>query len=639
MAKKFAQLVNGSENVHFSRAMFGEVESSRMTATPIHTTTLNAGKLIPIYCREILPDETIDMSFDFVLRQTTILTPTMANMVVDFYAFFVPNRIVNESWKTVQGENVSGSWVAPEVSLAPLVSVNDTSISSITVPVQSVADYYGFPTQAPISKSVLRQCHDLKFRGYVMIYNEYFRDQNYQPPIPITYLNVYEGFFSPRDRWLDMVYGSVSASSGNVSTVAGDNDNSVGSGAIKYAIYGSSSYPSGYNILLPRVSLADHFYALGEPLTVNKFHDYFTSGLPSPEKSAQSVEIPVSGASASSVSLPVTTGSVHSVSDTPVHANLISESGEVAADIYTAFFNKSTASGTGAYMSAAYASGVDYGEDMGVAFDNLYAEGSLTVDGLSVSVDDLRMSIAVQQYYETLSRGGSRYRELINSFFSLEVDNPYEDIPTLLGHIRRDLDLYQTAQTSSSQEGSTAQGNLAAFGYTASNSNQFFKRRFVEHGYLHIFCVVRHKNVYSSYLARDNFRLTALDYYTPPFANISEQPIYTRELNPFVSDSDADNIFNYNEAWAEYRFEPDIVSGYMRPGISESLALWNYADNVDTELLTASGNWLKSNSQEVLDRTLAVTSEIAPQFKLQIKFSVDKTLPMPVYSVPGLDIV
>uniref|UniRef100_A0AAU8B8X1 Major capsid protein n=1 Tax=Dulem virus 179 TaxID=3145656 RepID=A0AAU8B8X1_9VIRU len=638
MANKFSRLVNGSENVHFSRAMFGEVESSRMVATPVHLTTLNAGKLVPIYCREILPDETISMSFDFVLRQTTLLTPTMSNMVVDFYAFFVPNRIVNESWKTVQGENVSGSWVAPEVSLAPLVTDADTSVATVSVPVQSVADYYGFPTQAPITKAVLKQCHDLKFRGYVMIYNEYFRDQNYQPPIPITYLNVYEGFFSSRNRWLDIVNGSTGTSLtyAETSTV---NDNSVGSGAINQALYGAS--PSGsYNASsISSVSLADHFYALGSPLTVNKFHDYFTSVLPSPEKSAQSVQIPVTGSSSETVSLPVQQGVIHDlVNNTPVHFSFPDGAPENLDlnGLYQLVYQYGL-SDDGLILG----SNIDgtSGSTGQIAFDNLYAEGQLDIDGLSVSVDDLRMSLAIQQYYETLSRGGSRYRELINSFFSLEVDNPYEDIPTLLGHVRRNLDLFQTAQTSSSQEGSTAQGNLAAFGYTASNSNQFFKRRFVEHGYLHIFCVVRHKNVYSSYLARDNFRLTALDYYTPPFANISEQPVFTRELNPFVSTSNADNVFGYNEAWAEYRFEPDSVSGYMRPGVSESLALWNYADNVDTGLLTASGDWLKSNSQEVLDRTLSVTSELGPQFKLQIQFNVDKTLPMPVYSVPGVDIV
>lgn len=66
-----------------------------------------------------------------------------------------------------------------------------------------------------------------------------------------------------------------------------------------------------------------------------------------------------------------------------------------------------------------------------IAPNNLYADPSNS----SITLDDLRMSAAVQQVYELLGRGGSRYKEYINSFFGLDVDNPFDDIPTLLGHV------------------------------------------------------------------------------------------------------------------------------------------------------------------------------------------------------------
>ena len=109
MAKPYNQL-SDNVSVHFSNALFGECERSKMTATPIHLTTFNAGELVPIYCREVLPNQDIEMNVDFVIRQSTLLKPTMGSMKVDLYAFFVPNRIVNQSWKAVQGENLSGSW-------------------------------------------------------------------------------------------------------------------------------------------------------------------------------------------------------------------------------------------------------------------------------------------------------------------------------------------------------------------------------------------------------------------------------------------------------------------------------------------------------------------------------------------------
>lgn len=155
----FKRFANANQNVFFSKAMFSDAEHSRMIADPVHYTTFNAGCLVPIYCREVLPHQSLKIDIDFVIRQTTLLTPTMGKMRVDLYAFFVPNRVVNQSWKAVEGENYSGSWVPSSVSLAPLT----VGTGSVSVPVGSVADYYSFPTQAPLPKSVTNLAMTLNF--------------------------------------------------------------------------------------------------------------------------------------------------------------------------------------------------------------------------------------------------------------------------------------------------------------------------------------------------------------------------------------------------------------------------------------------------------------------------------------------
>ena len=185
------------EATRFAKSPMADVEFSRMTATPTWSLPFNAGDIVPIYYCEVLPHDTINIDLDFVIRQSTLLRPTMGQMQVDIHAFWVPNRIINESWKNVQGENTSGFWTAPEVELAPLHRAGvlaDGITQPVQIPVGSVADYYGFPTQMPIPGSILEQCNDLKFRGYLDIYNNYFRDQNYQPPIPFSKLNIYNGF-------------------------------------------------------------------------------------------------------------------------------------------------------------------------------------------------------------------------------------------------------------------------------------------------------------------------------------------------------------------------------------------------------------------------------------------------------------
>ncbi|WGL31079.1 major capsid protein [Dipodfec virus UOA04_Rod_707] len=630
MANRYNQISNGNSETHFSKALMGTVECSRMTVSPQHLTTFNAGDIVPIYCQEILPDEVVNLNLDFVIRQTTLLTPTMGSMTADFYAFFVPNRVVNQSWKAVQGENLSGSWTANSVTLAPLFSPNDesfgstTSITSVSVPVGSLADYYGFPTQQPIPRKLLEQCHDLKFRGYNMIYNEYFRDQNYQPPIPFSTLNVYEGYFSNPD-----FSGTIGLNGGSsVALRAADvSDGSYPVGAIVNSLYGDGGSPSisgSGTSLIPGRNGYNRLKALNPPLKANKLHDYFTSVLPQPQKSA-SVFTPVTGVISSNI--PISTSNTRLL--TGPHNPLLFSSAVDGGSL-----NLQGIGFDGDTLSTFTGGSGD--SDQSVYPTNLILPANTVIDGLELSINDLRIASAIQQSYEVLARGGSRYRELVKSFFGIEADDPYKDIPQLLGHFRRELDLYQTAQTSPSESGSTPQGNLAAFGYT-SNGGHLVSQRFLEHGYLHVFVVVRHKNIYSSYFGRDNFRLSFLDFYNPTLANISNQPVYTREINPFSTSSN--DVFGYQEAWAEYRYEPDRVSGYMRPGVPSSLAVWNYADDADTSLVISTGDWLKSNSQQVLDRTLATTSAVAPQLKGQFKFTIDKTLPMPTYSVPGMDII
>lgn len=624
MSERYKRVSDASQGVHFSKAMFGEAERSQMLVKSELLTSFNAGDIVPIYCREVLPTEELSIDIDFVIRQTTLLTPTMGSMHVDIFAFWVPNRIANQSWKAVEGENFSGSWTADQVSLVPLKS---TSSGFTQIPVGSVADYYDFPTQLPIPNSVLSQCHDLKFRGYVMIYNEHFRDQNYQPPIPLSTLNVYQGFLDPANSSVPLQGGATQSSMTiNPSTVP---DGSVGAGAVAHELYGSGSPSSGFTV--PPASSSGRFRALSKPLKANKLHDYFTSVLPSPQKSPSTVFAPVTGTVGS---IPVVTSSSPVITGSRDALKFFSISGMNPSN--GQLFIASDPTGNGGRL--VYGDSGASVETTSLYPNNLQTQAGAEVNGLAIDVSDIRMASAIQQVYEILARGGSRYRSIIASFFGVEVDEAFCDVPMELGRISRDLDLYQTAQTSASSEGSTPQGNLAGFGYTA-NGGHLFSHYFVEHGYLHIFAVVRHRNVYASYLPRDNFRLNMLDYYLPQLANVSEQPVYTREINPFASDPD--NAFGFQEAWAEYRFEPDRVSGLMRtmPEGSESFSIWNYADDFDKDLQIADGEWLKSNSEQVLNRTVAVSSSQAPQFKASFQFKVDKTLPMPTFSVPGMDII
>ena len=570
MADRYANLHTRDTQTQFEKAVAQMPDRSAMSVEPTVITSFNAGGIVPVYCREVLPTQVTAINLDFIIREVTMRTPVLGGLLVDVYAYFVPTRIINEEWKEVMGENKNGAWYPEEILLNPLYK-GDTDV---TIPVGSIADYYGLSTQQAYPHELLAIMNDLRFRGYFMIYNEEFRDQNYQAPLEVSFENVAnEGFFA-------------SAASGGIS------------------------------ILQP-------------PLKANKFHDAFTSVLPSPQKGAD-VLLPFAGNAPVNFSI----GDVSSFGGGSLRFQFGTGS-NVSAGLHQAYYSfeggNALGTPTAATPQSASTSTLSF-----VSGWNLQAEADLSQVS-AVSLSAFRDASATLRFYEQLGRVGSRYREYLAGFFGIEVQNPMKDVPELLGHLRRELEVYQTAQTSASESGNTPQGNLAAFSYTRNGGKLFANGIFtaVEHGYIHYLVVVRQKNVYPSYTPPDMFRRTMLDFYQPQLANISEQPIPSYILNPFVKDMEA--VFGYQEAWWEYREEPDIVSGLMRTGISGSLSSWNYADEFDSGLQIADDEWLKSNAQEVVDRTVAVTSEASThQFYAWFVFHTEKELPMPVYSVPEL---
>lgn len=577
MADRYVNLHTRDTQTQFEKAVAQLPERSAMRVEPTVITSFNAGGIVPVYCREVLPTQSVAVNLDFIIREVTMKTPVLGGLVADVYAYFVPTRIINDEWKEVMGENKNGAWYPQEVVLNALY----TGSSDVEIPVGSIADYYGLATQRAYPHEVLNDMNDLRFRGYFMIYNEEFRDQNYQSPLELSLENVTNaGFFAE-------------ASNGGIS------------------------------ILQP-------------PLKANKFHDAFTSVLPSPQKGAD-VLLPLAG-----------TAPVHFTSTTNFSRF---EVGDGTSGELIMLFN---GPGIGSVGNYPLTLGVRRGSDTYAPVElevgspsspsssarqivGWNIEGNVDFSEISsVTMSTLREMSAMQRFYEQLGRVGSRYREYLAGFFGVEVQNPMKDVPELLGHIRRELDVYQTAQTSASETGNTPQGNLAAFSYTRNGGRLFANGVFtaVEHGFIHYLVVVRQKNVYPTYTPPDMFRRSMLDFYQPQFANISEQPIPTRVVNPFVGD--LEGTFGYQEAWWEYREEPDVVSGLMRPGVPDSLSSWNYADEFDSGLQIANDEWLMSNAQEVVDRTIAVTSSVSHQFYAWFVFKTDKELPMPVYSVPEL---
>lgn len=356
----------------------------------------------------------------------------------------------------------------------------------------------------------------------------------------------------------------------------------------------------------------------GRCLPVNKFHDYFTSCLPYAER-GPAVTLPMTG------NAPVRLGNTEGeyedfpeavemvlgrVSSTPgslTYGNATGAPGEKKAMIFTGTEKSSGETGTGGWMYADLA--------------NITA----------ATVNDLRKAVAVQQYYEALARGGSRYREQVQALWDVVISDKTVQVPEYLGGGRYHVNMNQIVQTSGQQSANdTPIGETGAMSVTPINESSFTKS-FEEHGFVIGVCCVRHNRTYQQGLERFWSRTDRLDYYVPQFANLGEQPVKKKEIM-LTGEATDEETFGYQEAWADYRMKPSRVSGLMRSNATGTLDFWHYADNY-SEVPTLSQGWMKEGKAEIA-RTLIVQNE--PQFFGAIRVANKTTRRMPLYSVPGL---
>ena len=194
------------------------------------------------------------------------------------------------------------------------------------------------------------------------------------------------------------------------------------------------------------------------------------------------------------------------------------------------------------------------------------------------------------------------------------------------------LNLVQTAQTSETTENSP-QANLAAYGHT-SGAFKGFTKSFTEDCILLVLGAVRTLHSYSQGLPRSLSRRRKYDKYWPSLAFLGEQAVLNKEI--FVSGNpEKDNeVFGYQERWAEYRYLTDAVTGAFRPDYDQSLDFWIYTDDFDNTPVL-SQEFIEETTENV-DRTLAVQSSLEDQYIANFQFVVDATRPLPVHSIPGL---
>lgn len=358
----------------------------------------------------------------------------------------------------------------------------------------------------------------------------------------------------------------------------------------------------------------------GLPLKVAKHKDYFTSCIPSPQK-GEAVQLPLNGNAYIKYASGTKDKEYYKLQD----SNDNNRYGLYLSD-YNNFQN-----GSVKIKAALGEPFINIKDDK--TRDDIYLAadlGSVT----ATTINELRNAIAVQHILERDARTGTRYKEYLKGAWGVTSPDARLDRSEYIGGCRVPININQVVQTSSTNE-TSPQGNTGAYSMT-TNRQHMCTYSATEHGFVIGLACVRVQHSYQYGLRRMWTRSTRFSYYDPMLANLGEQAVLNQEIYAQGNEKD-EEVFGYQEAWADYKYRTNEVTCEMRSNFAQTLDAWHYADKY-TSLPTLSDTWIKEGKENI-DRTIAVQSANSHQFICNFYFEQTWTRAMPVYNIPGLDTI
>lgn len=556
----------------FNSIITKKPKKSRFVLNHEYCATMDFGFIYPFLCLDCVPGDRFRFGNEVLVNTATMSSPVYGRIDARVDYFFVPYRLLWDDWR----DFITGGEDGQAAPTFPMIELNGDLID-----VGSIFDYMGIPptTQFGVSQATdgdpVGEFSALPFRAYNFIWNEFYRNQNYQDEVPFR------------------------TSSDTTDELA------------DYKLLSRCWRP-----------------------------DYYTSMLPTPQRGAD-VKIPVTGEGSLYADLPISNIPLDENQSNRTKVNGVgSDSGN--SQSYDTISTSRGQSGVG-IVTTGFVPADDAPTDL--QFDvsaHTRAQGDITgqINGLGVSINDLRRANAVQVWLERNMRAGARYVEQILSHFGVRVPDYRLDRPEHIGGFTKPIQVNQMQQLSQTTEDSYL-GELGGRGFMYGQGSTR-KYRVEEHGVILGLINLQPRAMYSQGLPRYFSKKDKFDFYFPEFANLGEQEVKMKEIyKPFDVIENPDETIGYLPRYAEYKYIPSTIHGGF---LTQGLEHWTMSRFFRSKPYLDENSVKVTPSQDDINRIWNQTNVPDDEgdqygyghFYVRLANYVNGKRPMPRYGTPKL---